>query len=206
MRMELNFFDVLLTLMEEHELWWNIHAVGYHVLFLLCEFLFINFDGKVPKGKFVIRRCNGENRFLSWLKLDWSNRLCVPSDSRNRVKLWSFTCATEHSQVPNSEFTLVISRGEKELCMSVPAHDIYVAIVSLKGHLRLHLGSSKIPKFDSSVHWAGGEDLFLRWTPLDVFDTICVALEAHCSLFDEGRAVFISRGIKVKHGVTRSWS
>jgi len=192
--------------MEEHELWWNIHTVGDHVLLLLLEFLFINFDREVPKSKFVVRRCNGENRFLSWLKLDWSDGLCVPSDSRNWVKLGSFTCATEHSQVPNSELTLVISRGEKELCMSVPAHDINVAIVSFEGHLRLHLGSSKIPKFDGSIYWAGGEDLFLRWTPLDVIDTVFVTLETHLCLFDEGRAVFISWGIKMKHSVTRSWS
>ena len=68
------------------------------------------------------------------------------------------------------------------------------------------MGGSEIPKFDGFVNGAGSQDLLLRWTPLDIFDTILVALESDLGFLDEGRAVLVSWGIKVKHGVTRSRS
>jgi len=78
----------------------------------------------------------------------------MPSDLGNGVELFIVSCATvsNHSQVPDSELALIITRGKQEFRMSVPTDHIDVAVMGFKCHLALHLCSSQIPQLYSLVH------------------------------------------------------
>ena len=67
--METQLFHVLLALMEEQKLRWNVKAAVLGLLLMLLKFLLVHLDGEVPKGHVVIGRCYGKNRFFSRFKL-----------------------------------------------------------------------------------------------------------------------------------------
>lgn len=72
LRVEAQFFNVVLALMEEEKLRGQ--------LFIISSTL-VNFDGEVPNGKLVISAGDGKDGVFTWLKLEASDSLCVPADA-----------------------------------------------------------------------------------------------------------------------------
>lgn len=53
--MESQLLHVLLALMEEHELWRNIHAICFELSVLLRKLGVVNFDREVPECELIVR-------------------------------------------------------------------------------------------------------------------------------------------------------
>lgn len=77
----------------------------------------------------------------------------MPPDPRDGVKflLLARVSSSQHPEVPDPEFTLVISRGKQELGVSIPTENVDVAVTGSESHLALHLRRSQVPKSDSLV-------------------------------------------------------
>jgi len=55
LRMESQLLHVLLALMEEHELWRNIHAICVELSVLLLKLSVVSFNREVPKCELIVR-------------------------------------------------------------------------------------------------------------------------------------------------------
>jgi len=102
----------------------------------------------------------------------------VPPDSRDGVEFLFLAgvSSTQHPEIPDPEFTLVISRGKQKLSVRIPTENVNVAVTSSEGHLTFHLGRSQVPESDSLVRGAGSQYVLLGWAPLNVFNTTFVTL------------------------------
>lgn len=102
----------------------------------------------------------------------------MPPDPRDGVKLLLLArvSSPQHPEVPDPEFTLVISRGKQELSVSIPTENVNVAVTSSESHLTLHLCRSQVPESYCLVRGASSQHVLLRWAPLDVFDAAFVTL------------------------------
>lgn len=78
-RMELNFLDFLLTLMQEHELIGNVRI------------LFLIFNRHVPNGKSIIFTSNCNHRLLIRLKCDRCYWFCMPIKTKQLFTIIFFT-------------------------------------------------------------------------------------------------------------------
>lgn len=108
--MESELFHVLLTLMEEHQLGWDLH-VQVWLLFLV-----IYFHREVPKGKFIVGTCNSQYTVFSGFELYARDGRSVPSDAGDAVKAVCFASIwSEVAKVPDLELTLVVARSKEEL-------------------------------------------------------------------------------------------
>ena len=85
---------------------------------------------------------------------DWVN-LCLLLSSK----------LLEHTQVPNAQFTFVITRSKEVsgLLSTVPRDDIDVAITGDPRHNGLELSCTQVPKFNRGVRGTRSEDVVLGW-------------------------------------------
>jgi hypothetical protein len=101
--MESQLLQIILALMQEHKL-------RRDVIFSLSGLRFINFNREVPNCHLIIGRGNSQNRVFTRLELQTCNCLCVPPDTCNGIEIFLVEgFMIEHAQVPNTEFTLVVS-------------------------------------------------------------------------------------------------
>ena len=102
-------------MMQEHELWWDVFFTTGH------RFGFINLNREVPDGQLVIGGGNSQDGVFTRLKLQTGNGLSVPTDSCDGFEsLLVERFVVQHAQVPDPEFTLVVTTGQEELSSRVP--------------------------------------------------------------------------------------
>ena len=102
-RVEPQLFQVVLPLMQKHKLRWDIIATR-RLLRL------IDLNGEVPNGQLVIGGGHGQHGVFTGLELQTGDGLGVPADpSDGIVALLVLGLVVEHAQVPDPEFSLVVS-------------------------------------------------------------------------------------------------
>ena len=130
----------------------------------------------------------------------------MPPDSRDGVKFLFLArvSSSQHPEIPDPEFTLVISRSKQKVSVRIPTKNVNVTVTSSESHLTLHLRRSQVPKSDSLVRGAGSQHVLLRWAPLDVFNTALVTLQRDFTLFYERRAILVCRSVNPQRTIIRT--
>ena len=114
----------------------------------------------------------------------------------------------EHTQIPDSDLTLIISwcKQESSLLMTVPTDYIDVAITGDPWNLGFALRGTNIPQLDCLIGWARCKNMVLwRW-PLQVFNRSFMALKAYSELFDKSWTSLICTLVQVKWTVVGACS
>ena len=159
--------------MQEHQLGWNF--------IVLCSGWLIYFHREIPESKSVVCWWDGKNRLLVRLELQTCDCLSMPPYAGDWVKILLLYALSrlQHSQIPNSEFSFVVTTSQKEFGVLVPRDHIDITVMSFERYLSLNLCCSKIPQLHCLIYWAGCQNMLLGWRELNIFDWLFVTLQTN---------------------------